>query len=393
MIATGLFSIVYQQSAHDRSELWYRRVLNLPPRIDLPVRAGFNLGRLTTTWRPASGPGGIRSMVTVWGIVDLDDEYQGLLDLGASPHTPLTEIRDGYFQAVLLDPSGEPLELNLIALASAEQAVGQDPLDSAERTALVRALAWRKGHGPDRLADLFLKREQVALLDDPEYQKWVLEHNIPAGMYPFLPARTLYFDFLYLKALRENVPQIVALGSGFDTRVLRLRDSRASTRVFELDMPDLLERKTDCLAGAGLDLPSELTLVPLDFHTHDLGRTLSDAGFDAQRPALFLGEGVTYYMKARTMDAILDFIGRRAARGSEAAFDYIFSPDLKPAQPVARSGDAPRRAGGPEGKGRGIEIIEHHFAGELVQWFLNARRLKPFGEAPSGYAVLRFRVN
>jgi len=55
-------------------------------------------------------------------------------------------------------------------------------------------------------------------------------------MYEYLIARTAFFDDIVEQALRENIPQIVFLGAGYDSRPYRFKDLIKETSIFELDI-------------------------------------------------------------------------------------------------------------------------------------------------------------
>lgn len=59
------------------------------------------------------------------------------------------------------------------------------------------------------------------------------------GSYEYFIARTAFFDAAVRRALDENVPQIVLLGAGYDSRAYRFADRIRDTRIFELDVPSL----------------------------------------------------------------------------------------------------------------------------------------------------------
>ena len=137
-------------------------------------------------------------------------------------------------------------------------------------------------------------------------------------MYEFMLARTAFFDGVVEAALRDNLPQIVILGAGYDSRAYRFKDLFQGTRLFELDAPPTQARKREILRQAGIPLPEHLVFVPVNFTTADLADVLAQAGFKPDQPTLFIWEGVTYYLSAEMVDSMLkshplDFPGRQLA--------------------------------------------------------------------------------
>ena len=135
-------------------------------------------------------------------------------------------------------------------------------------------------------------------------------------------ARTAYFDQIFARALREDILQVVILGAGYDSRAYRFADLISTTHVFEVDAPPTQQRKQACLEQANVSIPSQVRFVPIDFETHNLRDILVTAGFDQTKRALFIWEGVSYYLSVAAVDNILTCITALAPAGSSLAFDY-----------------------------------------------------------------------
>ena len=65
-----------------------------------------------------------------------------------------------------------------------------------------------------------------------------------------ITVRTRFFDDFFTGATEDGVRQAVILASGLDTRAYRL-PWPAGTVVYEIDQPQVIEFKTDTLAGLG----------------------------------------------------------------------------------------------------------------------------------------------
>jgi len=142
------------------------------------------------------------------------------------------------------------------------------------------------------------------------------------GAYEYLIARTSYFDNVFVDALNKNVPQIVLLGAGYDTRVYRFETLNNSTKIIELDIATTQKRKIKCLKKARIDIPKQLTLAPIDFNTASLTSVLEKAGYHDNEKTLFIWEGVSYYLDPESVDGTLAFISHSSHRESIIAFDY-----------------------------------------------------------------------
>jgi methyltransferase (TIGR00027 family) len=62
--------------------------------------------------------------------------------------------------------------------------------------------------------------------------------------------------------------------------------------------------------------------VGIDFNRQSIAEALGPAGFDTARPACFIWEGVTNYLRAEAVDGVLHQIGK-ASPGSVLLFTYI----------------------------------------------------------------------
>ena len=97
--------------------------------------------------------------------------------------------------------------------------------------------------GPDHLAHLFLPPKARFFLSFAIFRnlfKQKLNEKGP-GSYEYVTARTRCFDDLFIQAVKKNIPQIIFLGAGYDTRSLRFQEVLGETQVFELDVRPSVE--------------------------------------------------------------------------------------------------------------------------------------------------------
>lgn len=195
-------------------------------------------------------------------------------------------------------------------------------------TALYRAVANREFEkseiGPDYLAEWFLPMHVRLLI---RYEKMrakgkAKEKAKTPGVYEYMLARTVIFDYVFINALNESIPQIVLLGAGYDTRAYRFAGLNTSTRIFELDLEATQTRKLKCLKKANIGIPELVTHIPIDFNTESLKDVLERAGYDSDQKTLFLWEGVCMYLEPESVDATLKFISRSSHNQSLIIFDY-----------------------------------------------------------------------
>lgn len=207
----------------------------------------------------------------------------------------------------------------------------EKPSDTALFTALRRTLAYKEYQdskfGPDHLAEIFLPAYYRLFLRFEkirENTKNKLAAFMP-GMNEYIIARTAYFDELFRNALQADIPQIMVLGAGYDSRAYRFTQANRGTKIYELDAPPTQERKIKCLKAARIRVPAEVHFVPINFMRESLGSVLDKAGYQNRERTLFLWEGVSYYLDREAVKETLSYVSRCAHRNSLIALDYAIS--------------------------------------------------------------------
>lgn len=143
---------------------------------------------------------------------------------------------------------------------------------------------------------------------------------VGAGTYGGQVMRTRYIDDVVTDRVEGGISQLVILGAGLDTRAYRMA-ALAGTTVYEVDLPDTQRYKRKKL-GRTPPRAREIRFVPIDFNVQPLGEALTAAGFDRERPALFVWEGVTQYLTEAAVGSTLSYVGE-SAPGSAIVFTYI----------------------------------------------------------------------
>ena len=149
-----------------------------------------------------------------------------------------------------------------------------------------------------------------------------LERRMP-GWSNSIRARVRYFDDATERAARDGVRQMVVLGAGYDTRAYRIEAVKDAVRVFEVDRPPILARKTDIITRVLGAVPAHVTAVPLDLEDEDLWDRLARAGFSAELSTLFVLEGLVMYLPRDAVEGLLSGIARHAPAGSSVLFDCV----------------------------------------------------------------------
>lgn len=266
------------------------------------------------------------------------------------------------------------------------------PSISAQAVAFLRAVAAKEFKvgmwGSDYLAENFLNPNFIKLLGNPKDLQAVKNKFMPPGTYNNTIARTVFFDRIFKEALNESCPQIVFLGAGYDTRAYRFHDLIDETRIFELDIQTTQQRKKECLLKASIHIPDQLAFVPINFNTDSIKDVLVNAGYNKTQKALFIWEGVTFYLRPEVVDNTLDFVKLNSPPGSTIAFDYSrYSREMKKVDGVRETVGFMKSVFREErtffkiseGKTesflskRGFKIIEHYTPKDIEKNFLTSK--------------------
>lgn len=284
--------------------------------------------------------------------------------------------------------------------------------ETALGAAILRFLATldprREIAGPDTLAEIFIPEDRRAALREPMIRQWAMKNRVPPGMYEFLIARTAFFDRIVQDALREHMPQIVFLGAGYDSRSYRFRDMIEDTRIYELDIEPTQRRKMALLSRAGVSIPAQVVFVPVNFNTYDFGQRLIQAGFDRNKPSLFVWEGVTPYLSAEVVDDTLRVIASISPAGNMIGFDHetrsseiMGDMDAKKVSEYMRAhhADEPVKFWVEHGEvvtflsSRGYTVVEHLDANEMKRRYLTLHDGTAAGKIPPLFGLVLASVS
>lgn len=103
----GLRTTVYLVNDLTKAKEWYTQVLEMPPYFDEPFYVGYNVGGFEMGLHPAETVHPQKaSVMTYWAVENVEDSYQRLLSLGATPHETPHEVGGGIWVATVWDPFG-----------------------------------------------------------------------------------------------------------------------------------------------------------------------------------------------------------------------------------------------------------------------------------------------
>ena len=107
-IFLGLRTAIYRVGNLLEAKEWYSALLEEQPYFDEPFYAGFNvagyeLGLVPDEEWINEKP---KSVETYWGVEDIQKTYDMLIEKGAKPNEPPTDVGGGILVATVFDPWG-----------------------------------------------------------------------------------------------------------------------------------------------------------------------------------------------------------------------------------------------------------------------------------------------
>lgn len=160
----------------------------------------------------------------------------------------------------------------------------------------------------------------------------ILEYIVNTQLAPTPVARARYCEDCLKNAVMTGTEQYVILGAGYDTFAWRESELMKKLTVFEADHPLTQADKRERLERAGMVIPKNLRLVPVDFTTDSLKDKLLESGFDMTKKTFFSWLGVTFYLTEEQIRGTLSEIAAISSEGSEVVFDCaddgLFGSDI-----------------------------------------------------------------
>lgn len=175
--------------------------------------------------------------------------------------------------------------------------------------------------GNDYMAELFLPEEKRMPLKSPDIRKEI-KKAMPEGLYEYVIARTKHFDKLFLHMLNQQIPQIVLLGAGYDSRAYRYASDIGNSKIFEVDMTGTQKEKIKNLEDNKINIHPNVVHVEADFEQDGWFQSLYDAGYENSLKTLYVWEGVTFYLSPESVELTLRMLRVHSLSGSTISFDY-----------------------------------------------------------------------
>lgn len=107
----GLRTTIYKVNDLNAAKKWYAKAFNTDPYFDEPFYVGFNIGGYELGLQPDDTvpDAKTRTVISYWGVDDIQKTYDFLLSVGAKAIEEPTHVGGTIETATVLDPWGNIL--------------------------------------------------------------------------------------------------------------------------------------------------------------------------------------------------------------------------------------------------------------------------------------------
>lgn len=109
----GIRTVIYKVGDISVAKDWYTEAFGIQPYFDQPFYMGFEIGGYELGLQPEENPtkDKVESVITYWGVEDINMEFNRFLSLGATVHEKPQDVGEGIMTASLKDPWGNIIGL------------------------------------------------------------------------------------------------------------------------------------------------------------------------------------------------------------------------------------------------------------------------------------------
>ncbi len=108
----GLRTAIYKVSDITKAKAWYANVFQTTPYFDEPFYVGYNIGGYELGLQPEEQSSvKADSVLTYWGVEDVEKEYQRFITAGAAEHEKPQNVGGEIIVASVKDPWGNVIGL------------------------------------------------------------------------------------------------------------------------------------------------------------------------------------------------------------------------------------------------------------------------------------------
>jgi methyltransferase (TIGR00027 family) len=169
----------------------------------------------------------------------------------------------------------------------------------------------------------------VRLIGPPNEYRWMstmLDHPFARQWRGGFALRARYAEDCLAQRVEQGVAQYMILGAGLDTFACRQPPWSRPLQIFELDHPMTQQWKRERLRLAGIEVPPNVTFIPIDFERVSVADALAGTAFDFGARTFCSWMGVTQYLTSDALDATFRFT-LSLPRSSEIVFSFIVPLD------------------------------------------------------------------
>lgn len=109
----GLRTTIYKVDNIENAKKWYANVFKTEPYFDQPFYVGFDIGGYELGLQPDETPSTnkIESVVTYWGVDDIQSVYDSFIESGATENEKPYNVGGDLMTATVKDPFGNVIGL------------------------------------------------------------------------------------------------------------------------------------------------------------------------------------------------------------------------------------------------------------------------------------------
>jgi|SRR5690606_18752725 len=109
----GLRTTIYKVDDITKAKEWYAKAFLTQPYFDEPFYVGFDIGGFELGLQPDNTPSTdkVESVVSYWGVNDINDTYNRLISVGATENEPPYNVGGDLMTATVKDPFGNVIGL------------------------------------------------------------------------------------------------------------------------------------------------------------------------------------------------------------------------------------------------------------------------------------------
>ena len=240
--------------------------------------------------------------------------------------------------------------------------------ESADVVAIIRHRESKKKKPlvNDPLAHLFASSHGEEMLESA-LKRWPFFSE-------YLLVRIKYIDDMLRKFCeQEDIQQVVILGAGNDMRAVRLPFLKKK-KIYEVDYPDRIIYKKNILKKSLEKFPENTVYAGSDIKKDTLTTVLRSAGFILQEKAVFILEGLIYYLGPAGVDHLFEGLSNLPSLGNVFLLDHI-------SQDMSQTSDDPvKRTTYPYPENpldylthKGFQIVESVLLGNLTENYFGKR--------------------